>query len=70
MENSLRKELHEMIDNFSEEKLQQVYELLQEDELSDEMKMILNGEYEDYQKTGNIIAKEDVDKVIHSILSK
>jgi len=34
------------------------------------MKIILDREYEDYQKTGNIIAKEDVDKVIHSILSK
>jgi len=36
MENSLRKELHEMIDNFSEKKLQEVYEFLQEDELSEE----------------------------------
>ncbi|MEP6464946.1 MAG: hypothetical protein ABJB05_01515 [Parafilimonas sp.] len=70
MENSLRKELHEMIDGFPEEKLQEVYDFLQEDELSDEMKMILDNEYEDYQKNKNAISKEEVDKMIHELLYK
>ena len=70
MENTLRKELHEMIDNFSEERLQEVYDFLQEDELSDEMKIILDEEYEDYQKNKNGVSKEEVDKIIHELLYK
>ena len=70
MENTLRKELHEMIDKFPEEKLQQVYELLQDDELSDEIKQILDEEYEDYLKTGEVISKEEVDRVIRGLLYK
>ncbi len=70
MEDTLRKELHEMIDNFSEEKLQEVYELLQEDEYSDEIKRILDEEYEDYERTGEAVSKEEADKIIQAILYK
>jgi hypothetical protein len=70
MENSIRKELHEMIDGFTDEKLQEVYDFLQEDELSDEMKIILDKEYEDYQKNKNAVSKEEVDKIIQGLLYK
>jgi len=71
MENSLRKELHEMIDNFSEERLQEVYELLQNDnEYSDEFKKMLDEEYEDYMKNGDVVSKEEVDKLVHDLLYK
>jgi hypothetical protein len=70
MENTLRKELHDMIDKFPDEKLQEVYELLQDDEYSDEMKQILDEEYEDYMKTGEAVSKEEVDKIIQAILTK
>ena len=70
MENTLRKELHEMIDSFSEERLKEVYELLQDDEYSDEFKQMLDEEYEDYQKNGEAVSKEEVDKIIHDILIK
>jgi len=70
MENLLRKELHKMIDNFSDEKMQEIYELLQEDEYSDEMKQMLDEEYEDYIKTGEVVAKEEVDKLVHELLYK
>ena len=70
MENTLRKELHEMIDKFPDERLQEVYELLQEDEYSDEFKRMLDEEYEDYMKNGEVISKEEVDKLVHDILYK
>lgn len=70
MGNSIRKELHEMIDSFPEKKLQEVYELLQNDEYSDEMKRMLDGEYEDYERTGEAVSKEDADKIIQAILTK
>jgi len=70
MENTLRKELHDMIDKFPDEKLQEVYELLQDDEYSDDMKRMLNEEYEDYMKTGEAVSKEEVDKIIQAILTK
>jgi hypothetical protein len=70
MEDSLRKELHEMIDNCPEEKLQEVYELLQDNEYSDEMKIMLDNEYEDYMKNGKVISKEEVDRIIHELLYK
>ncbi|MGN6619042.1 MAG: hypothetical protein ACTHJ5_17835 [Ilyomonas sp.] len=70
MENLLRKELHRMIDNFSDEKLREIYELLQEDEYSDEMKQILDEEYEDYIKTREVVTKEEVDKLVHELLYK
>lgn len=71
MENSIRKELHEMIDNFSDERLLEVYELLQEDgEYADKFKKMLDEEYEDYQQTGNAVSKEEVDTIIQAILTK
>ena len=70
MENLLRKELHEMIDNFSDEKLQEVYQLLQDDEYSDEMKKMLDEEYEDYERTGEAVSKEEVDKLYKQFLQK
>lgn len=65
---NLRAELHTMIDNFPEEKLQEVYELLQDDEYSDEMKKMLDEEYEDYMKNGEVISKEEVDKIVNKLL--
>ena len=70
MENSIRKELHEMIDSFPEKKLLEVYEFLQDDELSDEMKEIIDNEYNDYQKTKEAITKEEADKTINELLYK
>ena len=51
-------------------KLREVYEFLQEDEYSDEFKQMLDKEYEDYERTGEAVSKEEVDKIIQAILSK
>ena len=69
MEN-LRTELHNMIDKLQEDKLQKVYELLQDTEYPDELKEILDNEFEEYQRTGEAVSKEEVDKTIQAILSK
>lgn len=69
MEN-LRTELHNMIDKFPEEKLQEVYELLQDNEYSNELKEILDSEFEEYYRTGEVVTKAEVDKIINAILTK
>lgn len=69
MEN-LRTEIHNLIDNAPEQKLQEVYELLQNDEYSNDMKMMLDNEYDDYQKNGEVVTKKEVDKIIHDLLYK
>ena len=70
MENTLRKELHDLIDKFPDDKLQEVFDFLQDDEYSDGMKRMLDEEYEDYERTGEAVSKEEVDKIIQAILTK
>jgi len=70
MENQIRQKLHTMIDNFPEERLQEVYNLLNEEEYSDEMKQVLQEEYTDYQKNGEAVSKEEVDDMIRLVLGK
>ncbi|HEX5150349.1 MAG TPA: hypothetical protein VFW07_02810 [Parafilimonas sp.] len=69
MEN-LRTELHNMIDKLQEDKLQEVYELLQDTDYPDELKEILDNEFEEYKRTGEAVSKEEVDKIINAILAK
>ena len=69
MEN-LRTELHKMIDKFPEDKLQEVYELLQDTDYPDELKEMLDNEFEEYQQTGEAVSKEEVYKIINAILAK
>ena len=69
MEN-LRTELHKMIDKFPEDKLQEVYELLQDTDYPDELKEMLYNEFEEDQQTGEAVSKEEVYKIINAILAK
>jgi hypothetical protein len=69
MEN-LRTELHNMIDKLQEDKLLEVYELLQDTDYPDELKEILDNEFEEYQRTGEAVSKKEVDKIINAILAK
>lgn len=66
----MRQKLHTMIDNFPEERLQEVYELLQDEEYSGEMKQMLDAEYDDYQKNGEAISKDDVSSMVHQVLDE
>ncbi|MBD0298295.1 MAG: hypothetical protein ICV84_24360 [Flavisolibacter sp.] len=64
---TLREKLHVLIDTSSEEKLKEVYRFFEE-EYTDEFKAELDDEYADYQKNGEVISKEDVDKAIDKLL--
>ncbi|MBD0333208.1 MAG: hypothetical protein ICV66_11180 [Chitinophagaceae bacterium] len=64
---TLREKLHVLIDTSSEEKLKEVYRFF-EDDYTDEFKAELDDEYADYQKDGEVISKEDLDKAIEKLL--
>lgn len=65
---TLRKKLHILIDTSSDDKLEEIYNSFQEDEYSEEFKAILDNEYEQYQKDGEVISKEEIDKRIEQLL--
>ena len=64
---TLRKKLHSLIDNSPEEKLIEVYSFF-EDTYTDDFKAELDEEYADYQKNGETLSKEEVDKAIDKLL--
>ena len=64
---ALREKLHSLIDTSSEDKLMEVYSVF-EDDYSDEFKAELDEGYADYQKTGEVISKEEMDKTIEKLL--
>jgi DNA-dependent RNA polymerase auxiliary subunit epsilon len=65
---TLRKKLHSLIDSSSEEKLKEVYNLLEEGEYTDEFKTQLDEEQAAYQKNGEVISKEEIDKLVEQLL--
>ena len=64
---TLREKLHSLIDNSPEEKLIEIYTLF-EDTYSDDFKAVLDEEYVDYKKNGDVISKEDLDRTIDKLL--
>ncbi|HEY5369710.1 MAG TPA: hypothetical protein VIJ75_12030 [Hanamia sp.] len=65
---TLRQKLHSLIETSSEEKLDEIYDLLSEDEYSDDFKAMLDNEFEQYQKDGEIIARTEIDKIVEQLL--
>ena len=65
---TLRKKLQSLIDSSSEEKLKEVYNLLEEGEYTDEFKTQLDEEQAAYQKNGEVISKEEIDKLVEQLL--
>lgn len=64
---TLREKLHALIDNSPQEKLIEVYTFF-EDNYTDDFKAVLDEEYVDYQKNGEVISKEDLDRTIDKLL--
>jgi len=64
---TLREKLHSLIDNSSEDKLIEVYAVFEE-EYSDEFKADLDEDYSDYEKTGEVISKAQLDQAIAKLL--
>ncbi len=65
---ALREKLHALIDSSPDEKLIEVYSVF-EGNYTDEFKAELDEEYADYQKNGEVISKEEVDRAIEKLLS-
>ena len=66
---TLRKKLHLLIDTSSDDKLEEIYDLFQEDEYSEDFKAMLDNEYEQYQKDGEGISRAEMDKMIQQLLN-
>ena len=64
---TLREKLHKLIEDIPENKLPEIYSLL-EDEYTDEFKAELDKEYEDYKKDGEVISKEEIDRIVDGLL--
>ena len=70
MEHSIREKLHQLINEFSEEKAQEVYDYIREDDFSDELKAVLDEEYNSYLATGEVVPQSEVDEIIKEVLYK
>ena len=66
--NTLREKLHTLIDNSPEEKLQEVYNLLEEGDYTDEFKKELEEEYAAYEKDDTVISKDEIDKLVEELI--
>lgn len=66
---ALREKLHSLINTSSEDKLQHVYELLEE-EYTDEFKNILEEEYSAYQKDGIVIPRKEINEAVEKLIQK
>ncbi len=65
---TLRKKLHTLIDISPEAKLKEVYHLLQDDEYFEKFKAMLDDEFNQYQKNGEIISQEEINNLIEQLL--
>jgi hypothetical protein len=65
---TLREKLHSLIETSSKDKLEEIYDFFQEDDYSDDFKAMLDNEFEQYQKDGEGIPREEVDKMIEQLL--
>ena len=66
MDTTPREKLHALIDSSSREKLMEVYSV-SENNYFDEFKAKLDEEYANYQKNGEVISKEEMDKAIENV---
>lgn len=65
---TLREKLHSLIETSSEEKLEEIYDFFQGHEYSEEFKAMLDDEFEQYQKDGEVVSHEEVNKLIEQLL--
>lgn len=66
----IREKVQALINNASDDKLMEVYQLFEEEAYTDEFKAILDEEYEDYQKNRNVISKEEVFRKVDQLLNQ
>jgi len=68
---ALREKLHSLINTSSEDKLQQVYELLgEENSYTEEFTNILEEEFTAYQNDGIVIPRKEINEAVDKIMQK
>ncbi len=65
---TLREKLHTLIDKSTNDKLEEIFHLLQEEEYSDTFKSELDAEFASYQKDGETVSKEEINKMVEQML--
>ena len=65
---ALREKLHTLIDESPADKLEEVYDLLNNHDYSDTFKEELDAEFTSYQKDGESISKEEIDRLVEKLL--
>ena len=65
---TLREKLHSLIDNSSADKLEEVYQMLSDEEYSDSFKAELDEEFSSYQKNGEVISMDKINKMVQQLL--
>lgn len=64
---TLRQKLHSLVETSSEDKLEEIYDLFRDNEYSDDFKAMLDNEYEQYQKDGEVVSRNQVNKLIEQL---
>lgn len=64
---TLRQKLHSLVETSSEDKLEEIYDLFQDNEYSDDFKAMLDNEYEQYQKDGEVVSRNQLNKLIEQL---
>jgi uncharacterized protein (UPF0297 family) len=67
---TLRKKLHALIDKSTEEKLKEVYTILEGTDYAGEFNKELEEEYTAYENNDTIISKEEMDKLVEELILK
>ena len=65
---TLREKLHTLIDKSTNDKLEEIFHLLQEEEYSDTFKSELDAEFASYQNDGETVSKEEINKMVEQML--
>ena len=63
-----REKLHSLIETSSKDNLEEIYNSFQDNEYSDDFKMMLDSEFEQYQKDGEAVSYEEGNKLIGQLL--
>ncbi len=66
----LKEKLHILIENSNDDRLEQVYSILEQMDYSEEFKAILDEEYNAYRSDATGDSRSDVDKLVNSLLRK
>ncbi len=64
----LRKKLHNLIETSSQDKLEEIYNSFNDDEYSDEFKALLDKEFEQYEKDGEVFSHQEFNNLIGQLL--